>query len=188
MAPGYVLLAVIPDLRVLKAARSFEPKAPLSVLEKIQDELKRRTSPFVKFRAMNPRYEKVKFCIKVQLVIGKDEIYYKEKLAQDIREFMAPWAIGEFHRLYFGQCVNRSDVIQYLETRDYVDFIIELRMGHERDAAPSRDVYSICPHTPRSILIAGEVDVCIPEQKCITKNDTCPNPPYKLIDYCKAVT
>jgi len=187
MAPGYVLLAVIPDLRILKAAQSFQPKAPLSLLERIEAELKTRTSPFVRLRVMNPRYEKVNFCIRVQLVVGKDEIYYKEKLAQDIREFMAPWAIGEFHKLHFGQCVNRTDIIQFLETLDYVDFIMELRMGHERDAEPSKDIYSICPHTPRSILIAGEVDVCIPDPKCITQDGACENPPIKVVDYCRDI-
>lgn len=188
MAPGYVLLAVIPDLRILKAAKSFEPKAPLSLLEKIEAELKRCISPFVRLRIMNPRYEKINFCIKVQLVQGKDENYYKEKLAQDIREFMAPWAIGEFHKLHFGQCINRSDIIQFLETRDYVDFIIELKMGHERDAAISDTVYSICPHTPRSILISGDIDVCIPAQKCEEQQGQCKTELIPIVDYCRTIT
>lgn len=166
-APGHVLLAVIPDLTKLKAGNAFEPKAPVSLLEKIDEYVRKRTSPFVRFRSMNPRYEKIHLCLKVRLVKGKDENYYKEKLAMDIRTFLAPWAIGDpySYKLTFGQCVNRSNIIGFLESLDYIDFILALNMRHElsktfplhEEDAP----VSICPATPRSILIAGDIDICI---------------------------
>ncbi len=102
MAPGYVILAVIPDLNKLKAGGSFEPKVPVSLLDKIETYLRLRTSPFVRLRAMNPRYEKMNICLKVKLVLGYDESYYKEKIIQDLRVFLAPWAIGEYSKLTFG--------------------------------------------------------------------------------------
>jgi hypothetical protein len=193
-APGYIIAAVIPDLNKLKAGNAFEPKAPVSLLEKIDTYVRKRTSPFVRFRSMNPRYEKIHLCIKVKLVTGKDENYYKEKLKEDVRVFLAPWAVGEYEKLKFGQCVNRSNIIGYLESLDYMDYIIELNMRHE-----SQDVYEkitglvvirkeICPKTPRSILIAGDIDVCI-DQKLCESWDTrhpCNNLVQKLTD-CKPV-
>ena len=171
IAPGYVLLAVVPDLFQLKAAECFEPKAPVSMLDEIQEYFKKISSPFVRLRAMNPRYEKIHFCLKVKLVKGKDENYYKDKLGQDIREFIAPWAVGEYHKLTFGQCVSRSDIIQFVESRDYVDFIVELIMRHDTEnwpekANPEKLLKAICPKTPRSILVAGDIDICIPEDQC----------------------
>ena len=172
IAPGYVLLAVIPDMNILKAAQSFEPRVPLSELEQIEAYFKKRNSPFVRLRAMNPRYEKVNFCLKVKLIQGKDENYYKEKLKDDIRAFMAPWAIGEFDKLAFGQAINFSDVIRFLEIMDYVDYIVDFRWSHEDDLLniapiiPTSKDTSIQPHTPRSILIAGEIDVCIVAGDC----------------------
>lgn len=165
MAPGYVLVAVIPDLNQLKAAKSFEPKVPVSLLEQIEAYLKKVTSPFVRLKIMNPRYEKVNICIRVKLLPDKDEVYYKDQLAEDIKTFLAPWAIGEFEKLSFGQPVSQSDMIRFLESRDYIDYIIDLRMAHEIDNIKRKD---IIPVTARSILVAGSVDVCIDQPGCET--------------------
>jgi hypothetical protein len=190
VAPGYVLLAVIPDLTKLKAGNSFEPKAPVSLLEDINEYIRKRTSPFVRLRVMNPRYEKVEFCLKVKLYKGKDENYYKEKLKEDLREFLAPWAIGEYSKLSFGQCVNRSDLVRFMEGLDYIDYIIDLKMKHAMDSRGIEVVGNqneVCPNTPRSILVAGEIDVCIGQDDCEKWDERriCLNQPEKIIDYCK---
>jgi hypothetical protein len=191
IAPGYVLLVVIPDLKQLKAAQSFEPRVPVSMLDDIEEQLKKLTSPFVRLRAMNPRYEKIHFCLTIKLVLGKDENYYKEKLKQDLREFLAPWSIGQYEKLTFGQCVSRSEVVRFLETRDYVDYIIELLMRHNDDNWPDKTkeeelIKPICPKTPRSILIAGDIDVCIRKDDCEAwQPDTnCENKKIPISDYC----
>jgi hypothetical protein len=185
-APGYVLLAVIPDLNQLKAGNSFQPKVPVSILEKIEKYLQTRTSPFVRFRAMNPRYESVDFFVTVKLRPGKDKNFYKEQLAEAIREFMAPWAVGDYYKLTFGQCVSRSDIIQFLETRDYVDYIQGLKMLREDDLNdPCQEPLQICPATPRSILIAGDIDVCIVDGCEEWGCDKCDHVPVPLNDYCK---
>ncbi len=172
-SPGYVMLAVIPDLYKLKAGNSFEPKVPVSIIEDIEKYLQKRTSPFVRFRAMNPRYEKINFCIRVQLVKGKDENYFKEKLKQDIRELLAPWAVGKYDKLTFGQCIYRSDIIRLLETSDYVDFISDFRMGKAKGIdSPDANKTKVCPDTPRSILIAGDIEVCIDKPDCGEKDES----------------
>jgi hypothetical protein len=199
VAPGYVLLAVIPDLNQLKAARSFEPKAPVSLLEAIEAGLKKVVSPFVRLRIMNPRYEKVDFCLRVKLLPGKDEVYYKEELKKDISEFLAPWAIGEYDKLVFGQSVNRSDMIRFLESRGYIDYITDLKMVHTesgKNISTSGDANEVVPITPRSILVAGNIDVCIDQQDCeqwceckdATGQGTgscCDHTAIPVTDYCK---
>jgi len=198
IAPGYVILAVIPDLTQLKAGNSFEPKVPVSLLEAIEEKIRERTSPFVRLRAMNPRYEKIDFCLKVKLIKGKDENYYKQKLKEDIREFLAPWSIGEYSKLSFGQCVNRSDMLRFVEGLDYVDYIIELKMRHESDKTFSLVLQEVCPHTPRSILLAGEIDVCIKQDECdqwgecyerinerMVEVKCCSEEPKQLHDFCR---
>lgn len=194
VAPGYVLLAVIPDLNQLKASATFEPRAPVSLLEKVRDYLRRRTSPFVRLKIMNPRYEKVHFCLKVKLYLGRDENFYKEKLRQDLREFLAPWAVGQYEKLTFGQCIYRSDIVRFLETRDYLDYILELKMIHDRETGPPVDQQKVCPVTPRSIVIAGDIDICIQQQdceswdKCYEHNrevDCCDHETITVADYCE---
>ena len=179
----------------LKAAMCFDPRVPVSLLDDIAAFLKSRTSPFVRLRIMNPRYEKVNFCLKVKLYVGKDENYYKEKLRRDLREFLAPWAIGQYDKLTFGQCIYRTDIIRFLETRDYLDYIIELRMRHENTPGIPMDVLRICPLTPRSILIAGDIDVCIQQQDCEewerckdaagNEMDCCDHEHIAFTDYCR---
>lgn len=164
-APGYVTLAVIPDLNKLQAGNSFEPKVSVSILEKIEKYIRERTSPFVRFRAMNPRYESVNFCMRVSLLPGKDENYYREKLREDIRELLAPWAVGKYDKLTFGQCVYRSDIIRFLEQTDYVDFITDFKMNKHNEV-PNPLLAKVCPDTPRSILVAGDIEVCINPPDC----------------------
>ena len=48
LAPGFVTLAVIPDLSQLKYADRFQPKVTLGTLKKIEAYLMERTSPFVR--------------------------------------------------------------------------------------------------------------------------------------------
>lgn len=196
IAPGYVVLAVIPDLNQLKAAESFEPRVPVSMLDDIQEYFKKRSSPFVRLRAMNPRYEKIQFCLKAKLYLGKDENYYNEKLKQDLRELLAPWAVGQYDKVAFGQCVSRSEIIRFLESRDYVDYILDLRMKHEFPGSPEV-IDRVCPKTPRSILIAGDIDICIPGNECeewqTCKSDQglpvdcCKNPKVPIADYCPGI-
>ena len=194
-APGYIILAVIPDLYKLKAGNSFEPKVPVSIIEKIEMYIRKRTSPFVRFRAMNPRYEKINFCLRVKLMQGKDENYYREKLKLDLQELLAPWAVGKYDKLTFGQCVFRSDIIRFLENTDYIDFINDFKMGKEGED-PDDTSSKICPDTPRSILIAGNIEVCIDQPECEDwkfcsqdnnnqiKVDCCTTPLIPVADYC----
>lgn len=178
IAPGYVLLAVIPDLNQLKAAQQFEPRVPVSLLDEIQAYLQQRSSPFVRLRVMNPRYEKVNFCLKVKLYPGKDESFYKDKLKRDLQEFLAPWAIGLYDKLTFGQPINQSDIIGFLETRDYLDYILELKMQHEEGQTWVSVENQVWPISPRSILIAGDIDISIQQQDCESWGDIPANSKY----------
>jgi hypothetical protein len=193
-APGYVSLAVIPDLNQLQAGNSYQPMVPVSMLEQINEFVRKRTSPFVRFRAVNPRYETINFCLRLQLRKGKDKNYYKEKTKQDIRELLAPWAVGKYDKLTFGQCIYRADVVQLLEASDYVDFITDLSM-YKAGAQPQDNVAKVCPSSPRSILVAGDIAVCIEDQVCEEWSDNytgcdgkpirqCDSTPIPVMDYC----
>jgi hypothetical protein len=197
-APGYIILAVIPDLYKLKAGNAFEPKVPVSILEKIETYVRKRTSPFVRFRAMNPRYEKINFCLRANLLPGKDENYYKEQLKKDLKELLSAWTVGKYDKLTFGQCVYRSDIIRFLERSGYVDFITDFRMSKDtQQQTPDAGYSKICPDTPRSILVAGDIEVCINNPGCDDwslcydeqqqKIDCCKNPLIPVENYCKEI-
>jgi hypothetical protein len=67
-------------------------------------------------------------------------------------------------------------------------------MKHERDDEPDAIRQEICPKTPRSILFAGEIDICIPDDACDQweecldasgKSKCCDKDPILVVDYCR---
>ncbi|MDT7828242.1 hypothetical protein RQM65_06165 [Pricia sp. S334] len=162
VAPGFVVVAVIPDLTKLKAGNQLEPKAPLSLLEKIGDHLRKRISPFARLKIMNPRYEPVDVCVSVRLYRGKSESFYAKKLQDDLVAFLAPWFLGDTEKLAFGEEVLFSDVVGFIEGLEYVDFIADLKLEGPCEQTGSR----IRPLTARSVLTAGKICVGIDREKC----------------------
>ncbi|GAA4276776.1 baseplate J/gp47 family protein [Aquimarina mytili] len=171
IAPGYVVVTVIPDLTKLKSGNLQEPKVPVSLLEKIGDHIRKRTSPFARLKVMNPRFEYVDVSITIRLNRGKSPDFYKKKLKEDISLFLAPWSLGDSEKLAFGQVVLFSDIVGFVEQLEYVDFIVSLNLKGECDQTGS----IIKPLTARSVLTAGEICVKDDKEEC-PKNGTIQRP------------
>ncbi len=165
VAPGFVVVAVIPDLTKLMAGNQLEPKAPVSLLEKIGDLLREKTSPFARLKVMNPRYEFVDVCVEVRLYRGKSSSFYAQQLKDDLTFFLAPWFLGDTEKLAFGEEVLYSDLVGFIEQLAYVAYIADLRIEGECNQSGIK----IQPLTARSILTAGEICVKINEEDCPPK-------------------
>lgn len=168
VAPGYAVVTVIPDLTKLKSGNMLQPKAPVSLLEKIGEHLRKKTSPFARIKVMNPRYEAVNVNITVRLYRGKSKNFYSKKLKDDITDFLAPWLLGDSEKLAFGQVILFSDVVGFTEQLDYVDYILDLALHGE--CGQTGDI--IKPLTARSVLVGGEICVTIGEEEC-EKEEKC---------------
>ncbi len=168
LAPGYVVVAVLPDLNKLRAGNQLEPKVPLSLLEKIAGHLRLKCSPFARLKVMNPRYEYVNVCIAVRLYRGKPKNFYAQKLKEDISLFLAPWFLGDSEKLAFGEEVRFSDIVAFVEQLTYVDFIANLKLEGECEQTGT----VIKPLTARSVLTAGEICVAIDDEKCLPVENT----------------
>ena len=162
IAPGYLIIAVIPDLGKLKSGNLMNPKVPVSLLEKVGDHIRKKVSAFARIKVMNPRYEPIDVNIEVRLYRGKSGNFYARKLKEEISQFLAPWFLGDSEKLAFGQEVIFSDLVGFVEQREYIDFIkdIELKGKCEQEGP------TIKPLTARSILTGGEVCVKINEEEC----------------------
>lgn len=176
IAPGYVLIAVVPDLQLLDSGNSTEPRLPLSQLEQIKDLIHEKTSPFVKVKVLNPRYEKVNVAIRVKFREGNSGPYFENLLERDIRGFLAPWTQGSTDRLAFGATLTKSDLVAFVEKLFYVDYICRIDWRHEFDLYANctpKPVFCceqqnlnlvipefISPLTARSILTAGDIHAC----------------------------
>jgi len=187
MAPGNVIVAVLPDVAQLDAADSLEPRVPLAMLEDIRTMLLGVISPFVQLFVVNPRYERVEFCLELVLVKGMDEEFFKQQAGKDLTRWLAPWLTAEMDRFEFGQPLYRSDVIRFLESLYYVDYLLDLEMTHEGFPMPGTPMDVLEPLTPRSILIAGEVTVKVddpPPAPGKPPKPDCANLPIPVVDLC----
>ncbi|MBP0904185.1 hypothetical protein ACFSKN_08110 [Mariniflexile gromovii] len=172
VAPGYSVVAVIPDLTKLQSGNLQEPKAPVSLLEKIADFLKERTSPFARIKVMNPRYEYIDVTIKVRLYRGKSSSFYSKKLKEDIALFLAPWFLGDSEKIVFGQVIYFSDIVGYVEQLDYIDFIDSIKLE-----GPCEQTGAVIkPLTARSVLTGGDICVTISDEACADCEEPRPQP------------
>lgn len=190
MAPGNVLLAVIPDISQLTATDSLQPRVPQSMLEDIHAFMSGIISPFIQLFVANPRYEPVDFCLQLVLVKGSDTLFYQEQVKRDLRKYLAPWLTGNMDRFAFGQPLYRSDVIKFLEGLPYVDYLLDLIMVHHGDPLPLDVPESLEALTPRSILVAGEIVVNIPDvvpDPGKLPLDNCGNAPIPVVDHCPQI-
>ena len=87
----------------------------------------------VNVKTLFPELNETKLMVRVEEVVSNFEVEIKnsEKLKEDIKDLLAPWAVGKYDKLTFGQCVYRSDIIRFLENTDYVDFVTDFKMGKE---------------------------------------------------------
>ncbi len=162
VAPGFIVLAVIPDLTKLKSGDMLEPKVPSGLLMNIKSFLQKKMSPFARVKVLNPRFEKIKVEVTVRLKKGRDQKFYTNQLKTDLRKFLAPWHLGDADKISFGQHLVYSDVVGFIENLVYVDFISDLKL-FDQEGIESRE---IVPKTARSILTGGEICILLDLSEC----------------------
>lgn len=180
VAPGFLIVAVVPDLTKLEPGDMLQPMAPVSTLTKVKKFLKMRVSPFARIRVMNPRYEQIHVSVKVRLRPGRDKDYYLSQLKTDLRHFLAPWHLGDSDKLSFGQHLVYSDVLGFIERLEYIDFVSDLRLFDFRSPLSkvgddNLELTEIIPLTARSILSPGDIEISSDEKGCKETPESRPN-------------
>ncbi|GGF24397.1 baseplate J/gp47 family protein [Hymenobacter cavernae] len=130
LAPGYVTVVVVPDLRIAHAINPLEPKVDLNTLAAIQDFLQHHAGKLVGIQVVNPAYERVKLHFKVEFLRGYAFATYRKKLQRDLLAYLSPWAFDTSAEIPFGGTLTKSAVINYIERLHYVDFVTDLTMQH----------------------------------------------------------
>ncbi|MGB5818629.1 MAG: carboxypeptidase-like regulatory domain-containing protein [Saonia sp.] len=133
VSPGHVLVVPISSLKSRNAIDPLRPKTSRRTLLEIEDYLKKRTSPFVRIHAKNPVYEQVMVFFRVKFHFGSDKGFYLKQLNEEIVHYLTPWAFDENAEVKFNQKIYASSIINFIEERDYVDFIKDFFMGVCKD-------------------------------------------------------
>ncbi|NUO00182.1 MAG: hypothetical protein HUU01_06155, partial [Saprospiraceae bacterium] len=146
-APGFVSLAVIPDVLKRPSIVREKPRFSRGELSGMQQFLLPKTNVFQQtvaptdatnatdapdhyLQVVNPQYEELELILTVVLTHGTDENYAKLKINETLMNFIAPWRSGSTVSPTFGRSIARAKIIQVLEEMKEVDVIEKLEILH----------------------------------------------------------
>jgi hypothetical protein len=155
LAPGHVLLVVIPDLRNRNAIDPLQPKVDADTLSQIAAYVQSRTGMQVKLHVKNPSYQQIQIYCNIQFRPGYEFNYYKAVLQQDLIQFLSPWLHDANRAITFGGKIYKSVVLDFVEDCSYVDYITDFKMYSSREGASSADLSEVQPATPDAILVSA---------------------------------
>jgi Baseplate J-like protein len=172
VAPGHVTIITIPDLKNRNDSNPLRPYTNQDVLSNIEEYLKEKISCHVNLKVKNPRFEEVWLSFKLMLMKGYDDFtFYSNQLKEEITQFLTPWAYNSDIDIQFGGKIQKSTLIDFIEERPYVDYILDVEMYHntnpdnedtggcdedKKDEKPgeSGDLEEVEASTARSILVS----------------------------------
>jgi hypothetical protein len=152
LAPGNVLLVVIPDIVNKNVFDIYQPRVSKATLNVIQNYVSRLNSLHVKAKVINPDYEEVTVDLKVKFRFGFDESYYLRVLNDDITRFLSPWAFESTADIQFGVTLHRSFVINFIEKLSYVDYVEDVTLIKGDEVS----LTSVTPSSPKAILVSAK--------------------------------
>lgn len=150
---GHVLLVVVPDLRGRRAVDALRPKVDLHTLQRIREHVAARAGMDVTVHVANPRYQTVTADFRVRFRPGCDRNFFRNRLQAELIAYLSPWAAEREPGPSFGGRIHRSTLLDFVEQRDFVDFVTDFRLT--TDAAPGRDVAIAVAERPDTILVSA---------------------------------
>jgi hypothetical protein len=156
MAPGSVMIVPISNVRNKNAVDLLKPSTSVNMLDEIKVYISKIMPPFVDLKVMNPCYEEIYVKFKVEFQKDRDRGLYSQKLNGDIKKFLSPWAYEEGADISFGGSVHGSYIINFIEEREYVDYITEFELYQIVEGVRSVESLEKAEATSaRSILVSS---------------------------------
>lgn len=138
-APGFVTVAVIPQVTRDRDEEWWEPRFAQADLDEMRAYLAARTNPDVAYieydanhvpqaatahlQVVNALFEQLDVTVGVQFRLGEDVAYRTLQLQKDIAYFLSPWVTDPAQPPVFGKVLYKSDILQFIEAQSYVDFV-----------------------------------------------------------------
>lgn len=156
-APGYLSLVMVPDLNNQNAINPYEPAVSKAKLEDVKTYLQSVMPSLVleKIKVLNALYEQIQVEMEVEFYQGYDRGFYEKQINTDIKKLLAPWAFGNAQDILFGGKIYRSTIINFVEEREYVDYVKNFKMHHYVEGKlHNYDISEAFPTTSRSIFVS----------------------------------
>lgn len=170
LAPGHILIVVIPDLKNKNVANPLAPKVDTDTISRITTYVQKRAGMQVKIKVKNPNYQKIKVDFKVKFHLGYEFNYYKTLLDRAIIEFLSPWAYQGDRHLSFGGKIYKSVLLDFVEDLPYVDYVTDFKMYSPSEKTTNyNDINEVQPLTPDAILVSDSTHVINPAPYSVSK-------------------
>lgn len=155
LAPGHVLLVVVPDLRNANARDPLQPKVDADTIDRITSHLQERVGMQVQVKVKNPSYQKIRLDFKVRFHVGYEFNHYSQQLEQELIAFLSPWTHDAVRPISFGGRIFRSVLLDFVEERPYVDYVVDFKLLSYTDRLEDAvDVGAVSASTPDAILVS----------------------------------
>lgn len=186
VAPGHVTVITIPDLVNHNEINPLRPYTNADTLDQVKEFLHKRISCHVQLNVCNPVFEEVLLEFSLKLLPGYEFSYYSNQLKESITALLSPWAYGKADDIRFGGRIEKSVLINFIESQYYVDYITDVKMYHltENNHATLTDEDEITASMAISILVSVPADKHlvhqVPDDTTATKKTTCVDENNKL--------
>lgn len=182
MAPGHVSLVTIADLKNKNSVNPLQPKTSLIQLTDIRDYISTINPPAVELHVKNPLYEEIRVEFNVRFLPGFDEGFYGQKLEDDIKKFLAPWAY-DVADIAFGGTIHKSMIINFVEEQEYVDFVTCFKMDQITGTTINKNIESAFATTSASVLTSAPAHtIRVLESDECDCDDNLVSAPYEPVD------
>lgn len=167
-APGSILIVVVPRLDNPHARDPRRPALGQADLESIRVFVRSRCNWLVNVDVVNATFEQLKVEVDVALR-GGDTGWYESVLGRELQAFFAPWLATKDADILFGASIHRSEILHFIEQRDYVDWVTKLRvLQFADDHIVAEDVERFAPTSERAVLVGhlDQVVKALPAGEC----------------------
>ncbi len=152
LAAGHLMVVVVPDLRNRPSQDPLQPRVDLDTLVRIREYLLARCGPQTRVHVRNPAYHPVQLDFKVRLRAGFGFSFYGPQIDVAVQRALSPWAFDSGAEVGFGGRVVRSQLLDFVESLPWVDFVTDFRLTQE---GSTEDRDEIVPDTPDAVLVSA---------------------------------
>ncbi|MEI7830112.1 MAG: baseplate J/gp47 family protein [Prolixibacteraceae bacterium] len=160
LAPGNVVLVVVPDLTNKNAVDPLSPKVNGNTISNITQMVNTHSGIQVNVKVKNPAYQKLRLAFKVKFHEGYEFNFYAEKLKDQIKEYLSPWAYASSKEISFGGKIYKSVLLDFVEEIEYVDYLEDFYLYSISElTGQSGDLNEVQPETPDTILVSDQTHI-----------------------------
>lgn len=137
LTPGEVKMVIVPDWRKRATGDPLKPKANGAFLRTVESFIEgATTSTFTNVHVTNPVYETLLVDAKVLFKTGFDPGYHAIVLEEELKRFLSPWAYEEGQDIAFDGRISASEILAFIEGRDYVEHVTDFELYHRHKGTP----------------------------------------------------